>query len=158
MNINPFAVPVAADFSGPAQQMLFRRYGDPRHEDWERRWMEDWHVQKDFSWFPAAHIYIHKEFKQRLHDAFTELEQKGLHAEIRSFDGAFSLRTVRGSDTALSVHSWGAAIDMNAAENPVGTAGSWSCPFLEVMLLNGIFCGQNWVGRKDPMHFAMVNG
>jgi hypothetical protein len=21
-----------------------------------------------------------------------------------------------------------------------------------------IICGQNWTGRKDPKHFAMVNG
>jgi hypothetical protein len=120
--------------------------------------MEEWDIRNDFPWFPAAGMYVHKDFKPRLHSAFSELQQKGLHREIRSFDGAFDIRTVRGSDTALSIHSWGAAIDMNAADNPVGTAGTWTCSFLEVMLLNGIFCGQNWVGRKDPMHFAMVNG
>lgn len=158
MNTIPITGIAAADFSGPAQQMLYRRYGDPRDEGWAGRWVEAWQIQKDFPWFPAEEIYLHKDFKPRLRDAFKELEQKGLHKEIQSFDGAFCIRNVRGSECALSIHSWGAAIDMNAVQNPVGTAGKWTCSFLEVMLLNGVFCGQNWVGRKDPMHFAMVNG
>lgn len=148
----------AFDFSGSAQQILYRRYGDSRDEGWENKWMEEWQVRNDFEWFPTTVIYLHKDFKPRLHAAFAELQQKWLHKEISTFDGAFNIRRVRGSDSALSVHSWGAAIDMNAAYNPMGTEGTWTYAFLEVMLLNGIFCGQNWTGRKDPMHFAMVNG
>jgi len=149
---------MGSEFSGTAQQILYRRYGDPRSPGWQNKWMELWEVKKDFPWFPKRNVFIHKEFKPKLHDALKELEQKGLHKEIKTFDGCFGIRTVRGSKTALSVHSWGCAIDMNAAENGLGTAGKWSTAFLEIMLLNGIFCGQNWVGRKDPMHFSMVNG
>lgn len=145
-------------FSGSAQQMLYNRYGDPRLPGWENKWMTRWEIRQTFAWFPAAAIYLHKDFKPKLEAAFHELEAKGLHHEIKTYDGAFHIRNVRGSSTALSIHSWGAAIDLNAAQNPLGTAGHWSQPFIEVMLTNGIFCGQNWVGRKDPMHFAMVNG
>lgn len=156
MNTNP--VNTATAFSGNAQRLLYGRYGDPRAQGWESKWMTRWEIRKEFSWFPAAAIYIHKDFKPKLTAAFRELEAKGLHHEIKTFEGAFNIRYVRGSNSALSVHSWGAAIDMNAAENPLGTAGKWSQQFLETMLVNGIFCGQNWVGRKDPMHFALVNG
>jgi hypothetical protein len=58
----------------------------------------------------------------------------------------------------LSVHSWGAALDLNAEENPLGSNGKWSDDFISVMHQNGIYCGQLWDGRKDPMHFSMVNG
>ncbi|XZF16135.1 M15 family metallopeptidase [Chitinophagaceae bacterium MMS25-I14] len=154
-SVNPSST---TDFSGSAQQLLYIRYGDPRLPGWQKKWMIRWEIRKDFSWFPAGSIYVHKDFKVQLGNAFRQLEVNKLHHEIKTFDGAFNIRYVRGSDVVLSVHSWGAAIDMNAAENPLGAAGKWSAAFLEAMLLNGVFCGQNWIGRKDPMHFALVNG
>ena len=138
--------------------MLYRRYGDPRSEHFRNDHLILWDIHDKFPWFPAKAIAIHKDFADRLLKAFAELEQHGLHTEIKTFDEGYNIRRIKGSDSALSVHSWGCAIDMNAAENQLGTAGTWTYSFLEVMLLNGIFCGQNWVGRKDPMHFAMVNG
>jgi len=145
-------------FAGTAQQQLFARYGDPRVAGWENKWMALWHVQKTFPWFPKKSVYIHKDFAAKLQQALTVLEAKGLHQEIVSFDGCFNIRRVRGSRSVLSVHSWGAAIDLNAAANPLGSPGKWSEAFLQVMQQNGIYCGQLWQGRKDPMHFAIVNG
>ena len=148
----------AIAFAAPAQQKLFRAYGDPRASEWEAMWMMLWHIQNDFPWFPAKTVYIHKDFRGLLIPAFSRLEEKGLHLEIRSYDGCFNVRHVRGSYSVLSTHSWGAAIDLNARENPLGSSGRWSGPFLDVLSSCGIFCGQRWTGRKDPMHFAMVNG
>ncbi|HTN45657.1 MAG TPA: M15 family metallopeptidase [Flavipsychrobacter sp.] len=148
----------ATAFTGSAQKMLYRLYGDPRVKGWGNRWMVIWAIQRDFSWFPASKLFIHKDFKTKLSAAFRALEEKGLHREIRSFDGCYNLRYVRGSQTSLSVHSWGVAIDLNAKENPLSSEGKWSYEFLKTMLDHEIFCGQNWVGRKDPMHFALVNG
>lgn len=149
---------IAQKYSGPAQQMLYRKYGDPTADGWENNNIVGWAVREQFPWFPSDIISVHHNFGAKLCAAFEELQQRGLHKEIKTFDGAFDIRHVRGSNTALSVHAWGAAIDMNAKDNQIGTSGTWSCSFLEIMLLNGVFCGQNWVGRKDPMHFAMVNG
>ncbi len=145
-------------FAAPAQQELFHAYGDPRVPGWESQWMTLWKVGEEFPWFPKPAIYLHKDFKALLQKAFKQLEEQGLHKEIRSCDGCFNIRHVRGSYSVLSVHSWGAAIDLNARDNPLGTSGRWSAPFLEVMNGCRIFCGQLWTGRKDPMHFAMVNG
>ncbi len=134
------------------------RYGDPRSKGWEARWMTLWNIKKDFPWFPKERLYLHKDFQPLLKGALAALEQKGLHREIKTCEGTFIIRTVRGSHAHLSVHSWGAAIDLNAAENGLGTAGRWSPAFLDTMRGSGLYCGADWKGRKDPMHFAMVNG
>lgn len=145
-------------FAAPAQTELYNRYGDPREQGWEQKWMMLWPVQEQFPWFPKKAIYIHKDFQPLLCNAFKSLQHWGFQHEIRSFDGCFNIRHVRGGYSVLSIHSWGAAIDLNARENPIGTKGQWSQPFIEVIKKHGIYCGQEWTGRKDPMHFALVNG
>jgi len=148
----------ADEFSGHAQQILFDQYGDPCAKGWGALWLLNWKVQKHFAWFPATTICIHKNFQPGLFNAFKHLENLNLHLEIKTFDEAYCIRFISGSSSVLSAHSWGAAIDLNADKNPLGSSGTWSEEFISVMLQNGIFCGQSWVGRKDPMHFAMVNG
>jgi len=149
---------VPAAFGAPAQLYLYKKYGDPRAAGWEQRWMKLWQVRKDFSWFPQERIYVHKDFQPLLEKAFKALEANGAYREIKTFDGCFNIRHVRGGYSVLSIHSWGAAIDLNARDNPIATGGKWSKLFIDTMQQQGLYCGQNWTGRKDPMHFAMVNG
>ena len=148
----------STDFSGFAQKYLLFQYGDPRTAGWQYRWMTLWQVGKEFPWFPKERIYIHKDFMIVLRAAFSALEREGVHTEIKTCDGTINLRHERGSYSVLSTHSWGAAIDLNARENPMGSVGRWSPKFIRTMVENRVFCGQLWTGRKDPMHFAMVNG
>lgn len=146
------------EFSGEAQLLLYTRYGDPREQGWDKKWITEWHVHTKFPWFPEPNILIHKHFWPILEVAFHALEKAGLYTEIKTFDGSYELRNIRGSEVVLSVHSWGAAIDLNAKENPLGSAGMWSDKFIETMEKSHVFCGQLWNARKDPMHFSMANG
>jgi hypothetical protein len=145
-------------YNGKPQRELHRRYGDPREKGWGNKWMSIWQIKRDFPWFPAEKIYIHKDFKEKLTRAFKVLEAAELHKEIKTFDGCYCIRTVRGTDSLMSVHSWGCAIDLNAKLNPLGAEAHWSHDFISVMEHCGIFCGSRWHGRPDPMHFALVNG
>jgi hypothetical protein len=145
-------------FSGKGQLLLFTRYGDPREAGWETKWIHEWNIKETFSWFPKDYICIHKHFHPILEAALKELEQEGLHTEIKTFKECYKVRNISGSKAVLSVHSWGAAIDLNAKENPLGSQGVWSEAFIKVMQKNDIICGMNWEDRKDPMHFSMVNG
>ena len=145
-------------YNGKAQRELYRLYGDPREKGWGNKWMVIWHIKKQFKWFPAERVFIHKEFRAKLTAAFAILEAGGLHQEIKSFDGCYNVRMVRGTETILSVHSWGCAIDLNAAQNPLGGESDWSYDFINVMEHCGIYCGARWPGRPDAMHFALVNG
>lgn len=149
---------IPPEFSGAAQLILYTRYGDPRQPGWENKWMTLWTVREQFPWFPKRKIYLHKHFRPLLEKAFKTLSVLGLQEEIQTFDGSFHIRNIRGSKAVLSVHSWGAAIDLNARLNPLGSSGAWSEAFINTMTRSNIFCGQNWQGRKDPMHFAMVDG
>ncbi len=53
----------------------------------------------------------------------------------------------------LSVHSWGAAVDINPLVNMVGTAGDMPPEFVAAWERNGWCWGGRWRRPKDPMHF-----
>jgi hypothetical protein len=158
MESNQKNITPPTEFSGEAQLILYTRYGDPREQGFDNKWLNEWYIQEAFPWFPNEKICVHKHFRPLLESAFTKLATENLHLEIKSCDSCHTLRNITDNTSVLSVHSWGAAIDLNAADNPVGGNGSWSARFIEIMQENDIFCGQNWTGRKDPKHFAMVNG
>lgn len=155
-NLNELNVP--PEFSGPGQLLLYTRYGDPRDAGFEQKWMNLWDVKKEFPWFPVRDIYIHKHFRPMLEEAFKELSVMGLQDELKTCDGCFDIRMLSGGNQVLSIHSWGAAIDLNAKDNPLGSFGKWSDSFIAIMEKHDICCGQSWNGRRDPMHFAMING
>jgi hypothetical protein len=146
-----------AEFSGNAQLLLYTRYDDPRAAGWESKWIINWKVQQLHPWFPVSELKIHKHFWPLLQDAFFALETSGLYKEIKSFHRCYEVAHLPGSPV-LSVHSWGAAIDLNPEDNPMGSMGTWSDEFIETMLKNGIYSGQHWTGNREPMHFAMVDG
>ena len=151
-------ITIPLEFSGEGQLLLYTRYGDPGTAGWENKWLTEWKVQDDFSWYPIPQLTIHKHFKPILQKALAALERANLHTDIREAGVCYEVRCIKGSESVLSVHSWGAAVDFNMAENPLGSRGRWSDEFLNVMEANEICCGQRWSGRKDPAHFSMVNG
>lgn len=158
MSKNGQNIKLPPEFSGPAQFVLYTRYGDPREPGWEHKWIDNWHIRKEFPWFPEESISIHKHFRPILQKALRELEIRGLHEEIKTCDGCTKLRNAPSDTSVLSLHAWGAALDLNAKDNPHGSVGKWSEKFIEIMTAAGVYCGQNWEGRKDPMHFAMLDG
>jgi len=145
-------------FSAQAQQVLYHAYGDPREAGWEEKWLTRWAVREEFPWFPAKRLLLHRDFKPMLAGAFADLESRGLHQEIQSCEGSFGIRHVAGPYSVLSVHSWGAAIDLNSGDDTQTSPTEWTIAFLDTMLSHRIFCGQLWQNCAQPGHFAMVNG
>lgn len=139
------------------QSEIISKYGPPGPV-YRAKYCITWNVKADFPWFPSDKIYINKEFKDKLYAAFKQLEQKGLSREIKTFDGCYAERNVRGTD-AISLHSWAMAIDINAAFEKLGQIVThFSKEFIDVIVSNGLFWGGNYHGRKDPMHFSLYNG
>ena len=124
---------------------------------WENKWIFRWNVHQSHPWFPEKEIILHKHFRPLLDRAFMALEAAGLHNEIKTCLRGYEVFHLPDSPV-LSVHSWGAAIDLNAEANPLGSMGEWSNEFIDLMLKNNVFCGQCWTGVKEPMHFGMVDG
>lgn len=146
-----------------AQNDLVTKYGLPS-ANYMKNFCIVWDVQKEFPWFPVGHFMVNKDFMIVLRKAFKELQAAGLHKEIKTFDGCYNDRSVRGSG-AISLHAWAAAIDLNAATNgmvvnptPAQRTGKWSQTFIDVMKSVGLYYGGDFKKRADPMHFGFYNG
>ena len=140
-----------------AQLQILSKYGEPGPA-YQRNFCTVWNVQNDFPWFPVKSFMVNKEFKDKLFQAFTNLTKAGLQGEIKTFDGCYNDRSVRGRDST-SLHAWAMAIDLNAAtEKLAQTTTNFSGQFIAIMKAAGLFWGGDWTGRKDTMHFALYNG
>jgi hypothetical protein len=97
-----------------------------------------------------------------------QLKDCGRIDEIRTWDGLYNVRYMRGSKTVLSRHSWGLAVDLNATWNPLVSVTpqnraemrkkyvKWSEKFLKIWRKNGFDCGADWKTRLDGMHFELI--
>lgn len=70
--------------------------------------------------------------------------------------GGYVDRDVRGKPGVKSVHSMGGAIDINPAENPMGSSLVTDMPknIGKVAASLGLGWGGNWTSTKDAMHFS----
>lgn len=140
-----------------AYTIIKDKYGMP-DVAYQSKYCTIWQVQEDFPWFPAEKIFINTEFKGKLFKAFTNLEKAGLHKEIKTFDGCYNVRAVRGK-SVLSLHAYAMAVDFNAATEKLGQdRTNLSGQFVAIMKAQGIFWGGDYINRKDPMHWSLYNG
>jgi hypothetical protein len=149
-----------------ASEDMISKYGMPDGH-YQSEWCVLWEIQKDFPWFPTKRIFLNKDFKDMLFASFTAVQSGGLQSEIKKFDGCLVVRNVRGMNS-YSAHAWGAAIDLNAQDDPMvikpvglitaqDRLGKWSQGFVDAMISGGIHYGGYFKNRPDPMHFAMLN-
>ena len=150
-----------------AQTQLILKYGLP-DKDYQAKHCEMWKISEDFPWTlnitignsqnQWKRVFINKDFKEKVIRAFGNLERAGLHTEIKTFDGCYVDRKVRGRNTK-SLHAWAVAFDLNAGTEGLGKlTTNWSPRFIAVMKASGLYWGGDWKGRKDNMHFALYNG
>lgn len=147
-------------------------FGDPVNDrlNFERRNMILYDVPQEINdaikVLPSK-IYLNRVLRDPLTKVFRELIAKGLHDEIKTYDGCFNIRKQRGS-TAISMHSFGIAVDLNAAWNPLVRGVNeqtraaqrqkvvqWSDEFLQVWRDNNFDCGADWMSVLDGMHFEL---
>ena len=128
-----------------------RRYGSPESQSA----MIHWQVPDDLqlSNVPKS-IYVNRDMVAPLARAFRNIKDRGLEDQIHSWDGAFNIRNKRGLKSK-SLHSWGLAVDINAAENPLGKAPAMSREMVNAWKDAGFDWGGDWSGRKDGMHFQL---
>lgn len=149
-----------------ASDQMIAKYGLP-DGNFQAKFCTLWYVQKDFPWFPTTRIFLLADFKEMLYKSFQAVEQAALEDQIKVFSGCLVIRNVRGR-SSYSAHAWGAAIDINASEEPMvikpadqitdaDRLGKWDPKFIEAMCSSGIHYGGYFHDRPDPMHFAMLN-
>jgi hypothetical protein len=142
------------------QKGLVAKYGYPREE-------ADYLKLIDFRDFTAflghvldfggnlwtCRIYGHEALEQPLRQAFDLLCARGLAGELKTYDGCFCIRKMRGGNN-YSVHSWGLAVDFNAAQNPFGGEITFSDELILCFAEAGFEAGALW-SKPDGMHFQI---
>lgn len=128
-----------------------KKYGDPTLE----RNMIVWDVptELEIGVIPKK-IYCNKDLVKPLEQAFKNLIQRNKVAELKTWDGCFNIRKKRGL-TSMSLHSWGIAIDVNAAWNGLGKEPQLSSDFVKCFTDAGFDWGGTWKNRRDGMHFQL---
>lgn len=148
-------------------KILTAKFGDPAANvmEFERRWMKVWDVPTGLELLNGAipkKVYCHIYFAPILEEWWWDLAQNNLLSEIKTWDGCWNVRRMRGLKS-LSIHSWGCAIDINAAHNPLGLTKKqcfskglkpFTDKFIEVSR-KYVDCGADWTTRPDGMHFQI---
>lgn len=120
------------------------------------RLLDDWEWQnirlmRDIPALPGGKIYGHKLLEPVFRAVFGEIMDKGLAGSLRTYDGCFVARHKNWNPRSdLSPHSWGIAIDLNAATNMPGMRGDMSPQIVEIFRAHGFKWGGDF---GDPMHF-----
>ena len=98
----------------------------------------------------------HRVMLPQLRAALLEVQSRGLSSRIYHYDGCFVPRYI-GHDPAkgLSFHTFGTAIDLNAADNQRGTAGKMDRTVVTIFKKWGFAWGGDW-HYTDPMHFELA--
>ena len=103
-------------------------------------------------------LYIHRAIEAPLRLALSRCLALGDGYEVKTI-GCFAPRGKRVNPSALSVHSWGIAVDINAATNPMRNTMTKDIPDTWIAIFEAI--GWTWGGRfriPDPMHMQWCAG
>ena len=129
------------------------KYGDPSKN--ELKFMKVWDVPTELEHgaIPKK-VYCNKDLIAPLEAAFRNLKDRNLIDQIKTWDGCFNIRKKRGGAT-MSLHSWGLAIDINAAWNGFGKTPTMSSSVVKCFTDAGFDWGGTWT-KKDGMHFQIA--
>lgn len=129
-----------------------KKYGQPAADN---KCMTLWDVpaELEIGVIPKR-IYCNKDMVKPLETAFRNLINTGCVSELKTWDGCFNIRKIRGS-MAMSLHSWGIAVDVNAFENGLYKEPKLSQAFVKCFTDAGFDWGGKF-SRKDGMHFQLA--
>lgn len=76
---------------------------------------------------------------------------------LSNYSGSYNYRAIRGS-SRLSCHAFGAAVDIDAEHNPLGSR-TWKIPpdVVNAFKATGAFWGGDFQNRKDSQHFQWAH-
>ena len=127
-----------------------KRYGPPELE--KAMVIFDVPSQLEIGFIPKR-IYCNKDLVMPLTKALNAVVLRGYADLITSWDGCFNIRKKRGGGSP-SLHSWGLAIDINAAHNRFGAKPTMDARLVKCFTDNGFEWGGTW-SRPDGMHFQL---
>jgi len=149
---------------------MWAKLGNPFNPSFKRN-LVMWDVPADMEiGVIPKRIYCHKSLVKPLEQAFRALIASGRVKELKTWDGCYNPRPIRGFEKQwrrfmasgnpkggaryLSTHAWGMAIDVNAFENGLGKKPKLSAGFVKCFTDAGFVWGGNFA-RLDGMHFEL---
>ncbi|MFN2538620.1 MAG: M15 family metallopeptidase [Mycobacteriales bacterium] len=135
------------------------------------RYFPDGTIQPDEAWVRAnivtatvpilGSVTCHRLMIPQLRAALQDVKDAGLASTIHSYDGCYVPRFIeRNPAHAISLHTWGIAIDLDASTNGRGSKGTMDPRVVQIFKRWGFRWGGDWT-YSDPMHFeigALLNG
>jgi hypothetical protein len=128
------------------------RYGDPTRE--KAMVLYDVPTALEIGAVPRR-VYCNRDLVGPLSRALGLIVERDLTGLLRTWDGCFQVRRKRGRAT-MSLHSWGLAVDINAAWNPLGAASKQDPRLTACFVEAGFAWGGAWRGRLDCMHYELA--
>lgn len=98
-------------------------------------------------------IYCNIDLIHPLQQVLSNLASEGLLTELKTWNGCFNIRKTTGG-SSFSLHSWGVAIDINAATNAYNKKPTLSKEFVACFKRAGFDWGGDWK-VPDGMHFQL---
>lgn len=119
-------------------------------------WLTLWDVPTDLELgIIPRRIYCNTDLIRPLEKAFINLISRGYaESELKTWDGCFNIRKMRGNDAVWSLHSWGIAVDVNALTNPFRGKPTLSYGFVMCFVDAGFDWGGIWQ-VPDGQHFQL---
>jgi len=125
-------------------------FGEPEKEAGMVMWDIPGHLEMGVI---PKRLYCCKAMVLPLTRAFEALIKTGAVDDLKTWDGCFNIRSKRGSGTP-SLHSWGVAIDINAAWNRMGVKPTLPQSVVACFKDAGFDWGGDW-SSPDGMHFQL---
>jgi hypothetical protein len=101
-------------------------------------------------------IYCNRDMAPALSAVFADIIVHDLQDVLRTFDGCFEVRMVRGADR-LSWHSYALAVDFDAKWNRLGDkSGEMDMRIVEIFKKHGFIWGGDF-NRIDKMHMEFTS-
>jgi hypothetical protein len=130
------------------------------------KYFDDGTIRPDARWVAAnivgatvpvlGHVTCHRLMVPQLRAALADVQAAGLAPLIRSYDGCYVPRFIeRDPSHPISLHTWGIAIDLDAARNQRGGRGAMDPRIVAIFKRWGFRWGGDWT-YTDPMHFELA--
>lgn len=105
-------------------------------------------------------IQIHHSLADLFKSCLTEARSRCPNYAVRMLGGYCARHQRNDPSLPLSIHSYGAAFDVNWDKNPMGKKLVTDIPpaFIAAFVENGWEWGGNWSSIKDAMHFQFATG
>ena len=110
----------------------------------------------------SGRMRFHRKAAGQLEALWAAWGRAGLMDRVRTYEGSYIPRFVRGRPGRLSSHAYGSAFDINQRWNrlghlpaPAGAEGSVR-ELVDIASAHGFFWGGHFKGRPDGMHFEVA--